>query len=81
MRIMGNDNAIHHSFINLIKKGYDVLKRFFTRKPIELDDDGAIPVASDTDILDIFDGNMLIIIKVKAIIISKYKCVTYFEFS
>ncbi|CAG9536702.1 unnamed protein product [Cercopithifilaria johnstoni] len=55
-----NDNPAHCSLITFIKKGYDVIKRFVIRKSIQLNDDNAIPVASDRDIPVIADDSDLL---------------------
>ncbi|OZC12356.1 hypothetical protein X798_00878 [Onchocerca flexuosa] len=47
--VMNNvhNNGTHCSIISVIKKGYEILKRFIIKKPIESDDDGIIPVVPD----------------------------------
>ncbi|VDO71715.1 unnamed protein product [Onchocerca flexuosa] len=42
-----HNNGTHCSIISVIKKGYEILKRFIIKKPIESDDDGIIPVVPD----------------------------------
>uniref|UniRef100_A0A1I7VKM5 Uncharacterized protein n=1 Tax=Loa loa TaxID=7209 RepID=A0A1I7VKM5_LOALO len=49
MNIVQNDDA-HCSVISLVKKGYEIVKRFVIKKPIPLDSfvsDGDIPVTPD----------------------------------
>lgn len=59
MNGVNNVDDTHCSVISMIKKGFEILKRFVIKKPIQLVDDSAIPVIPNDDIPVIHDGNIL----------------------
>uniref|UniRef100_A0A8R1XZF4 Uncharacterized protein n=1 Tax=Onchocerca volvulus TaxID=6282 RepID=A0A8R1XZF4_ONCVO len=55
-----HNNGTHCSIISVIRKGYEILRRFIIKKPIESDDDGTIPavpdISHDSDFISIIES-------------------------
>ncbi|VBB31168.1 unnamed protein product [Acanthocheilonema viteae] len=59
MNTANNNDRRRCSVITLLKKGYDVLKRFVIRKSIQLNDNSITSISSDSDIPAIIDDSDL----------------------
>lgn len=59
MNTVEDDDQKHCSIITLVKKGYDVFKRFLIGKPIQSSNNNANSEAPESDIPATLDGNLL----------------------